>query len=372
MRGKARPTLPAQPTGFIHSIQALRGVAALMVVFFHATEVLKTAGCPAIYESFRIWGAMGVDIFFCISGFIMVHVISKNLGRKGYAREFLIKRFWRVMPLYWIYTVLAFLFYNFFWGASKAHLLQSFLFTSMFTDSFFPILRVGWTLFFEMVFYLVCFLLMCLKKKTLFLIGCMAALGVLPFVVEQLGIGATDIGIQFFFIEILYGVIVGIVYGALHRIPNGVAMGVFTVSILLISPPVANWLFEWATATFRFVVWGIPCSLLVFSALYLERAFHPRIPALLLGLGNSSYTLFLAHQIILYTVLTKAATHLLGAVSPERQALAAWVFLLGTMALLAAMGHALYVGVERPLSRLLPSLRAGAVVGSATGPVVMR
>ena len=86
----------------IISIQYLRAIAALLVVFYHAIYQIKEY--HSLFEG-GIWrfGAAGVDIFFVISGFIMWVTTS---GRPADPLRFIGRRITRIVPLYWIVTML--------------------------------------------------------------------------------------------------------------------------------------------------------------------------------------------------------------------------------------------------------------------------
>jgi len=142
----------------LHSVQYLRGLAALLVVVAHA-GAHPVSDPSYLFDRF---GQLGVTLFFVISGFIMVAITGT--GRVG-ALDFLKRRVIRVVPLYWAFTTLAALlalvapslFHNtvFTWP----HYLQSLLFVpheAPGTGSTSPLLSLGWTLNYEMFFY-VCF-----------------------------------------------------------------------------------------------------------------------------------------------------------------------------------------------------------------------
>jgi exopolysaccharide production protein ExoZ len=94
---------PSNPTraaeiergGSFQSIQALRGIAAVMVTIFHAGLRFDQSE-----TTFRV-GNAGVDIFFIISGFVMWTVAAR---RPGGPFAFLRRRFVRLVPLYWFWT----------------------------------------------------------------------------------------------------------------------------------------------------------------------------------------------------------------------------------------------------------------------------
>ena len=91
----------------ILAIQILRGVAALTVAFGHAQHDAKVQSVKLGGDFERIftlpWGA-GVDLFFVISGFIMVYSSERLFARPDAAGRFLGRRLVRIAPLYWLFT----------------------------------------------------------------------------------------------------------------------------------------------------------------------------------------------------------------------------------------------------------------------------
>ena len=138
------------------SIQLMRGIAALSVVFAHIT----------MFGS----GVFGVDLFFLISGFIMTHVT-----RYG-TKHFLVKRVIRIVPLYWLMTLataaLLILMPQYFRTTvfSTAGLIKSLLFIPMNEigpsgDVANSLLGVGWTLILEVFFYIIFFICASVNNK---------------------------------------------------------------------------------------------------------------------------------------------------------------------------------------------------------------
>jgi len=146
------------PTRLILPIQYLRGIAALMVVWFHSVEQV-----PGVSPYFAAgFGNSGVDLFFVISGFIM---LATTLNDAPAPLEFMRRRIVRVVPLYWLLTLamvaLAMCVPGLFRTLIVAPwtLVESLLFIPHFSESFpnmvWPLLVPGWTLNFEMFFYAV-------------------------------------------------------------------------------------------------------------------------------------------------------------------------------------------------------------------------
>lgn len=166
-------------TNKLESIQALRGLAAMLVVMFHfRTDLALTF--PVADRAFGC-GSIGVDLFFMISGFIAFYVThNENNGLKS-SREFMIKRLCRILPPYIIATLFV---AGKSWEAWQIT-LQSFLFLPRDFTQIAPYfgyakLNVGWTLNYEFIFYTLCALAVLTKKLkfislTFLIIGLVAA-----------------------------------------------------------------------------------------------------------------------------------------------------------------------------------------------------
>lgn len=152
----------------IDAIQVLRALAALMIVLSHAqNDVLREAVMNGLtFTRFELlpWDS-GVDLFFVISGFIMVYSSQRLFATPGAAGTFIGRRLIRIVPLYWIITAIALLMLGYVAFFEKKHPFPS---ISEITASlgFFPFARpidgqprpivdLGWTLNYEMFFYVV-------------------------------------------------------------------------------------------------------------------------------------------------------------------------------------------------------------------------
>jgi exopolysaccharide production protein ExoZ len=150
----------------ILNLQIARFVAALMVLFSHVQhEALK----PGLLDSSQsspwdfIYFAGGVDIFFVISGFIMYHIAQNEFGTPGASFRFIVRRLLRVVAPYWICTtamIIASIVFSHHVTHSELnlpHILASYFFMP-FKNSYgaiYPVLMLGWTLNFEMLFYVI-------------------------------------------------------------------------------------------------------------------------------------------------------------------------------------------------------------------------
>jgi exopolysaccharide production protein ExoZ len=144
-----------------HHIQALRGIGASLVVLDHAFGPLIEHGIlPRWFDPVRFSiGGLGVYTFFVISGFIMINMSYDDFGHVGKSISFAERRIVRIVPTYWIGTLLAFALYEMLPLSRHPSLLN--LFESLtfipysidHTADMEPVLGQGWTLNYEMFFY---------------------------------------------------------------------------------------------------------------------------------------------------------------------------------------------------------------------------
>ncbi|CAH5982942.1 acyltransferase [Klebsiella pneumoniae] len=155
----------------INNIQILRAIAVLMVIGCHSSGLVYKYGFD--FNGFikvGRWGAFGVDIFFVISGYIMAMIDST---KHKTPLEFIKDRAARIIPTYWICTLLLIgmqTFLPWLFNGSIQPLEQniaSLLFISNFFGYTYPTIYVGWSLEFEAFFYVV-FALCLFIKDSLF------------------------------------------------------------------------------------------------------------------------------------------------------------------------------------------------------------
>jgi exopolysaccharide production protein ExoZ len=323
-------------------IQILRFLAALAVVAFHALGAPpKGFEVTESVLSFALsYGGRGVDLFFVISGFVIFYATHSS---KLTPAEFLRRRVERIVPLYFVViftvTMLAITLPATF-GApdwyTPRHILKSLAFVA-FTDGDMPVVYVGWSLEYEMYFYLAAALLMALTRDVwrniVMMFSAVAILGQIPGV-------ATALGNYAFFadpmiLEFVLGVIVGWVF-VNGRIgwPMPVAAACAIAAVLVSDP--AN----------RVIVSGIPAACLVAAAAWASRKrIDPSWPERALArLGDASYSIYLA-QVETVSLASISVAGLFPAIPPL-------LLLMVTSCIVVALGLALNILVERPLLRL--------------------
>ena len=258
------------------SIHYLRAVAALMVVVLH----LHT-GTDFMHDrvSAIAWLEGGVDIFFIISGFVMV---KSTAGNTILPQDFFIRRCQRIVPLYWLATLIMmtaipgeFLFKlgsMFFLPMANPH-----------SGLLVPVVEPGWTLNYEMFFYLLFALSLLLAEKWRFwaLAGTLISLATVSLILQPdgiLGFYTNPIMLEFLL---------------------GMAIAKFGLKgpILLIPIGFAAMYFLYPQASSRLVSLGIPAALIIIGAVGIEHKM--RSYRVLNVLGDASYSIYVFHLLVL-------------------------------------------------------------------------
>lgn len=150
----------------LSNVQTLRAVAALLVMLAHLEWIGGIYPTVSTYDGHH--GVFGVDLFFVISGFIMTYITRHAWDRP---MSFIAARVLRIYPLWWLYlfiaapAALSYIFGR--WDADAPYYVKSALLLPVINaeGELSPALRVGWTLSYEMLFYLVFALVMGLRQR---------------------------------------------------------------------------------------------------------------------------------------------------------------------------------------------------------------
>lgn len=293
-------------TAKLDSIQALRGIAVLGVVGFHMLAMeRKYSGGDLLLPQALQWGQLGVDLFFAISGFVMVMVTQGRFQRAGEVPRFLWHRLTRIYPTYWFYfllTLAVFLIKPDWVNASQGH--QADLLSSLFlypTDTP-PLVMVAWSLIHELWFYAVFALLLLLPEKWLpwLLLTWGLCIAVVNQAVDLNALPApARIALHGYTLEFILGALAAL---CVYRLP--IAASRFQLQLLQVGAliglgvafiaDIASAAPHWRAAT----VGGLS-ALLLFCCAVLERRGQGIQPGLLHAIGNASYTIYLSHLLVL-------------------------------------------------------------------------
>lgn len=349
-----------KPKRVIVSLQYLRGVAAMLVVFCHAFDQL-----PWLKAQLPNVGLSGVDLFFVISGFIMVFVTTDAASS---AWSFFRMRIIRIMPLYWLFNfataALLLTFPRLFQTAAFTlpHFLLSLFFIPHLSPavppSISPFILLGWTLNYEMFFYVIFALALAISVArrvplTIAVLVTLTALGALS-VFD--GSPAWEFYSNNIVLEFVFGMILASLFlnGVLHRL--GASVGGIVITLGAAGLILGSYHMELARA----LVFGFPAALIVAGALSIEASREvPKVQPFLL-LGDASYSIYLAH--LFPIALERFAWSRLGLPTDGVLPVAAFV----SVALVggALAGIASYLLLERPMLKFMRgSLRTKSVAG---------
>lgn len=281
------------------SIHYLRAVAALMVVFCHIEIPLARLGYQGSLPGFL---EGGVDIFFVISGFVIfLSIQSKSVS----LFEFYKRRILRIVPLYWMVTtflVLVAVFAPQFLKSVRfdtLHIAASYAFLpypSPADGLLYPILVPGWTLNYEMLFYAAfgLSLLSPPRWRIMAISGMLMALPLLGLVFRPASPGLI-FATSTILLEFLFGVMIAwLLSNRTGSRTGGAWLLLLGVPLFVAAPVIAQYI-----PLQRFVLLGVPAGMIVAGALFVEKAVALpawRLPRLL---GDSSYSLYLTHGIVL-------------------------------------------------------------------------
>ncbi len=348
-----------QPSQRLQSLQMLRGIAALLVVVVHAINVSdfrSDLGYSWLGSAFALneFGATGVDLFFVISGFVMAFALTQapDTPPKTFIRQRLI----RVLPPFWLlalgYTALRFMLEL---PLDSKEILTAITLVPLADGAHYvtPILIVGWSLAFELIFY-------SLVAASLYAAPAwrMRALLVTLFICGTIGaIFPPAIGIvKLIFNPIIFEFGLGIAVFCLWQsqmisLHAARCLGGLGCFMLLLTafhgfsfqtphlPLVAG-----ETGLLRTFSWGVPWAAIVLAAVETDSAQTTTatpspLKSALLALGNASYSLYLAHMFVMLAAQTLWEP---GWVTADIM-----ISLLVGLAVLAGIGC--YRWIERPL-----------------------
>jgi peptidoglycan/LPS O-acetylase OafA/YrhL len=304
----------------INSIQILRAFAVILVTHVHAID-LQMFFSKSFQQNFyylQNLGAIGVDLFFVISGFIISHVAGNYTGIND-GIKFISRRFLRINPVYYFVSILFFVLLCFLDESIPMNSLFIRAINTLFiipvfnfqTHFFLPLLNVGWSLSFEWLFYLIycCTILLKVRNKLPLLLIIIVGLVVAGRIYHP------NFILTFYshplLLEFLFGAIIYSLYNKI-RVAKGVA-------IIILITGVAGYIFNifhnfnniaeipniysGEDQLNRVALWGIPSLFIFAGSLFIERAGAWRgiwNNSFLLLLGDASFSIYLCHYVTNY------------------------------------------------------------------------
>ena len=309
-------------------IQALRFVAAMLVVLAHSTAMVNERMHLDMFKWRAGWS--GVDIFFVISGFVMAISSRTLLQRANGWKIFITRRLIRIVPLYWVATTLKLATIIALPALALDSPLElwntiaSYLFIPTFDDKSLldaPLLKVGWTLNYEMFFYAIFTLALFLGKSPLKFTAAIFAIAVAVNLFST-----PSVPYAYGFLEpILMEFVMGMLVAKLCMRVNNMNANVNTdlaTGTRRGANNVIDTLLQYISTTkvgaiigalalvicftimfncaeqpmwWRWAYWGLPSMIIVTVIALAEPALGKVMPKILATLGDSSYSLYLFH-----------------------------------------------------------------------------
>jgi peptidoglycan/LPS O-acetylase OafA/YrhL len=319
-----------------YNIQSLRAFAAIAVLLFHAISFYERAGGTlGFIRPLLANGYAGVDLFFVLSGFIIAKSVGPRIQDFAAVRRFVEKRAYRIFLGYWPLLLVVTLFYL--WSMpyrlEQASGIKSFFLLS----NRIPDLVIGqsWSLSHELFFYL-SFGLLTLINRVISNVLVM----VYGAAIVVANVADPSVAKGFFlnphFLELIAGMILG----------NSSTTRLRRDNLLLLVPVAALSLILWGALPTpapltRIVVLGGAALALVASADVLRNMGVNRV-SIMSRLGDSSYSLYLVHYVLLEVFAAYALPA--DALKPYLPQLF-WVWVV----VIVMAAHMFHLAIERPL-----------------------
>jgi exopolysaccharide production protein ExoZ len=326
----------------LHSLQAGRALAAIVVAAFHLSVMMgepRYGGDARFLASTRL-GYLGVDFFFVLSGFIILFAHAGDLGKPRRWGAYLWRRFVRLYPVYWLYTGIFMLLVALGFGTAAILPATAMDYVTTLTLVHFttalPPLPVAWSLYHEVAFYAV-FSLLILKVSlgvAAFVLMCIPAI----VFFHHPGEAYASIFEIYTATPNLYFVLGMAAYLQYRRRGSGLAE--LLVGLCLAAAALAGLDREPRLAPLVLVC-GFALALAGIAKF--EGAGRFAVPAVLVFMGNATYSLYLVHESVsglLLKVLIRSGAY---------DALGSALTYFAVLAVTVAAGCLAYVLVEKPL-----------------------
>ncbi|SDY51841.1 acyltransferase family protein [Pseudomonas salomonii] len=350
----------------ISSLQAARGLAALAVIAFHSIFINAkyVTGATWLPDMF-VFGQTGVDLFFVISGFVMVLASASKFGFRGEVYNFLKGRFLRIYPVYWIYffaVLLVFLLKPGMVNSSQGgevNIVNSFL---LLPDANLPLVMVAWSLIHEVWFYLVFAFILLLPRRLVplaFVVWLCAIISVSVLYTGSVNPYLRVIKHEFS-VEFILGALAGIFYlkvtgGSFKtRLPSALlgGLGLCLVAYEMLWGAIDGADVIQSISLERALIVGGGYMLILLALALREFESQWEVPGFLKSLGDMSYSLYLSHIL----TLSVCGRLWIAFGSAEGGLVASAIFWALSLPVVIVVGYVSYRFVECPLTKYLSQL----------------
>jgi peptidoglycan/LPS O-acetylase OafA/YrhL len=335
----------------VFSIQVLRALAAIAVVIAHIADDLTERALQSEALPRLDFFQAGVDVFFVISGFVMVYASESLFAATDAPKIFLLRRLNRIVPLYWLvtttYLAIAWLASDLpHKGYSAGLAVASYLFIPWAgpDDTLEPIVGQGWTLNYEMLFYVLFAVAIAAPRRiAVALVSTALVLAVLAGSFFQPTSAIPKYWSNEITLEFVLGMLLGLAYAEGVRLPRVPRMLLIAAGVCLIyvaAPQLGG-----VPLDHRALLWGTPAAMIVAGSVFgFPAGPLPGLQSLAL-LGDASYALYLVHS------LPVRAFRKIWLWSSLTAGVSSWIYLALALAVTTAVGVLVHLYVERPIGR---------------------
>jgi len=290
------------PSKKIESVQALRALAAILVMLYHGTLILESIGYSFFFNIFKV-GFIGVDIFFVISGFIILNIYfpKQNQISTDQIKIFFYKRFVRIFPIYWIVLIILTI-KNMFFTFHRNIDIDFFIFIKSFflipIPVSFTIVGISWTLSYELFFYILFgFIFFITPKKIIPIFTLLLIFHFLIF--QQFGFSGNSHLLKFLrdpiIIEFLLGCIIAKIAFNYDSFPRLALTG----GLLILSISSYFYYRDNTEYFIRAIQYGLPSAIILYGMIKCKIKY----PKILIKIGDASYSLYLIHGSVMSIIL---------------------------------------------------------------------
>ncbi len=288
-------------------LQVFRGIAAILVLFYHGTGLISLNLKQVFLSNIFIFGYAGVNFFFVLSGFIIFYIHKNDIGKKNKFKDFILKRFTRIYPIYWIILIPRLLL-----GGEGINFLTAITSFVLIPYPRPPIVSVSWTLSYEIFFYFIFSMMILMGLKYLRPLIIIWIVFLFLQSTHLLTLPKNNFLFQFIFSEhnfefgfgclaayvvtkyrVKYGMLIltlGITLFSLSSIVN-----VSTVNAIVTDPLLAFRTRIPMEDEYGFIYYGIPSMLILIGSAALDLSRDIKVPSPLIYIGNASYSIYLVH-----------------------------------------------------------------------------
>jgi peptidoglycan/LPS O-acetylase OafA/YrhL len=351
----------------IGAIQILRAVAALMVVLSHAQndalfQATKTSTLFARCE-WLPWDS-GVDLFFVISGFIMVHASQRLFATPHAGIAFFSRRLVRIVPLYWMITAIGLVILAYaVWEGKRQFPSISEITASLGFVPFArpedgqprPIVALGWTLNYEMFFYVVFALFIRFER-----VAAVVAVGTALALAATIGAIARPTATTLAYwsdpivLEFVLGMFTALIWESGFRLKRSFVVALFVIGLAVLALDIDSMTHVGPVAPDpngfgRLIGAGVPMTIIFAAVVLAEPRFstRSRLASFFALVGDASYALYLFHPLVI--IFARKAYLSLGLA----KVIGFWPLILADIPTAVAFAILIHFTVEKPMSATL-------------------